>query len=150
MILLSRSSDRTGERRLHYVFNVTAGAIGLILSGVFSTHPVLSVVFLSISTLGIIGSIPLFWPIPTAFLRGTAAAAGIGIVNSVGNLGGYIGPNVPIWMKTISADPSAALYAIAGILVIGALLILMLIPESVNNRPAKSFNEGHARRPKSA
>jgi MFS family permease len=146
MILLSRSSDRTGERRLHYVFNVTVGAIGLILSGIFSTNPVLSVVFLSIATLGIIGSIPLFWPIPTAFLTGTAAAAGIGIVNSVGNLGGYIGPNVPIWVKAISADPSAALYAIAGILFIGALLILLFIPESVKSRPAVSFNEGHVRR----
>jgi MFS family permease len=132
MLLLSRSSDRTGERRLHYVFNVTAGGVGLILSGVFSSNPVLSVVFLSIATLGIIGSLPVFWPLPTAFLTGTAAAAGIGIVNSVGNLGGYIGPNVPIWVKTISGDPSAALYAISGILFIGAVPILLFIPDSVH------------------
>ncbi len=149
MILLSRSSDRTGERRLHYVCNVAAGGVGLILSGVFSSNPVLSVVFLSLATLGIIGSLPVFWPIPTAFLTGTAAAAGIGIVNSVGNLGGYIGPNVPIWAKTISRDPSAALYAIAGILFIGAVLMLLAIPESVN-RPAASFNDGQVHRAKDA
>ena len=99
MILLSRSSDRTGERRWHYALNVTMGCIGLILSGIFLASPVLSVVFLSVATAGVIGSIPLFWPIPSAFLAGTAAAAGIGIVNSIGNLGGYIGPNVTIWMK---------------------------------------------------
>ena len=122
MILLSRHSDRTGERRLHYVLNTAAGGLGLIFSGVFADHPVLAMIFLSIGTLGVIGSMPLFWPIPSAFLAGTAAAAGIGIVNSVGNLGGYIGPNVPVWVKRFSADPSAALYVIATALFLGAAL----------------------------
>ena len=132
MLLLSWNSDRTGERRLHYVLNVSAGALGLVLSGVFAADPVLSIIFLSIGTLGVIGSMPLFWPIPSAFLTGTAAAAGIGLVNSVGNLGGYVGPNVAIWVKPISSDPSAALYAIAGLLLIGAAITLFVIPKSVN------------------
>jgi MFS family permease len=137
MILLSRNSDRTGERRIHYFVNVTAGAIGLILSGIFASNPVLSVIFLSIGTLGVLGSMPLFWPIPSAFLAGTAAAAGIGIVNSVGNLGGYIGPNVPIWVKPFSNDPSAAMYVIAALLIIGGLLVLGFIPSSVNVSPGQ-------------
>jgi hypothetical protein len=128
MILLSRSSDRTGERRLHYVFNVTAGSLGLALSAVFSRHPVLAIVFLAIGTLGVIGSMPIFWPVPSTFLAGTAAAAGIGIVNSVGNLGGYVGPNIPVWMKGYSADPSVSLYVIAGVLLIGALIAFITIP----------------------
>jgi MFS family permease len=131
MILLSVHSDKTGERRLHYVFNVTAGAIGLVLSGVFASNPVLAIVFLSIGTLGVIGSMPLFWPLPSAFLAGTAAAAGIGIVNSVGNLGGYFGPNIPIWAKLISSDRSAALYIIAGILMIGAFLTYFFVPKNL-------------------
>lgn len=106
MVLLSRHSDRTGERRMHYVLNVTAGGLGLVLSGVFADYPILATIFLSIGTLGVIGSMPLFWPIPSAFLAGTAAAAGIGIVNSIGNLGGYVGPNVPVWMEHLSPDPS--------------------------------------------
>ena len=93
---------------------LVAGAVGLVLSGVFASNPVLAIIFLSIGTLGVIGSMPLFWPLPSAFLTGTAAAAGIGIVNSVGNLGGYIGPNVPVWAKLISSDRSAALYIICG------------------------------------
>ena len=113
MILLSRHSDRTGERRMHYIINVSCGGAGLILSGIFAAYPVLAILFLSIGTLGVIGSMPLFWPIPSAFLAGTAAAAGIGIVNSVGNLGGYVGPNIPIWVKGFSSDPSMALYVIA-------------------------------------
>ena len=134
MILLSRNSDKTGERRLHYVANVTAGAIGLILSGVFASQPVLAIIFLSIGTLGVIGSMPLFWPLPSAFLAGTAAAAGIGIVNSVGNLGGYFGPNIPIWAKAVSSDKSAALYIIAGILLIGAFLTYVFVPKTLRVR----------------
>ena len=131
MIFLSLHSDKTGERRLHYVFNVVAGAIGLVLSGIFASNPVLAIIFLSIGTLGVIGSMPLFWPLPSAFLAGTAAAAGIGIVNSVGNLGGYFGPNIPIWAKHVSSDRSAALYIIAGILMIGAFLTYFFIPKTL-------------------
>jgi len=138
MILLSRSSDRTGERRMHYVLTVSAGCVGLILSGVFASNPILSVIFLSIGTLGILGSMPIFWPIPSAFLTGTAAAAGIGIVNSIGNLGGYVGPNVPIWIKYYSRDPSAALYFIAFIMFLGGFLVLAFIPKSVNIKSESS------------
>jgi MFS family permease len=134
MILLSLHSDRTGERRLHYVVNVTAGAAGLILSGVFAGHPVLAVIFLSFGTLGVIGSMPLFWPLPSAFLAGTAAAAGIGLVNSVGNLGGYFGPNIPVWAKRFSANPSEALYIIAGILGLGASLTFFFVPRDLRVR----------------
>ena len=128
MVLLSRSSDRTGERRLHYVFNVAAGSLGLVLSAAFRNHPVLAITFLAIGTLGVIGSMPVFWPVPSAFLAGTASAAGIGIVNSVGNLGGYVGPNIPVWMKGYSGDAAVSLYVIAGVLLIGALIAFVAIP----------------------
>jgi nitrate/nitrite transporter NarK len=135
MVVLSYHSDKRGERRLHYVLNVTSGAIGLVLSGVFASHPVPAILFLSIGTLGVIGSMPLFWPMPSAFLAGTAAAAGIGIVNSVGNLGGYVGPNIPIWAKLVSSDPSAALYIIAAVLVIGACMAFFCMPRTLGVGP---------------
>jgi hypothetical protein len=72
---------------------------------------------------------------PSAFLTGTAAAAGIAIVNSVGNLGGYIGPNVPVWTRHISANPSAPLSVIAAMLLFGAALMLLFVPASVNAPP---------------
>ena len=103
----------------------------MVLSGLCASNPVLAILFLSISTLGVIGSMPLFWPLPSAFLAGTAAAAGIGIVNSVGNLGGYFGPNIPIWAKLISSDPSAALYIIAGIFMIETGLTYFFIPKTL-------------------
>ena len=134
MIILSRHSDKTGERRLHYVWNAFAGAIGLILSGVFASNPVLAIIFLSIGTLGVIGSMPLFWPLPSAFLTGTASAAGIGLVNSIGNLGGYFVPNIPVWAKLVSHDPSAALYIIAAVLIIGAIITFFFIPKDLRVR----------------
>jgi MFS family permease len=139
MILLSHHSDKTGERRLHYVLNVTAGAVGLILSGVFASRPVLAIIFLSIATVGVIGSMPLFWPLPSAFLAGTAAAAGIGVVNSVGNLGGYFGPNIPIWTRAISSDRSAALFIIAGILMVGAVLTYFFVPKTLRVKAGRSY-----------
>jgi len=134
MLLISRHSDQTGERRWHYALNATAGALGFALAGALGANPVLSIAFLSIGTLGVVGSMPLFWPIPSAFLTGTAAAAGIGIVNSIGNLGGYVGPNVPIWIKAISPDPAAAMYAMAILLLIGAAVTLLFIPSSLRVR----------------
>lgn len=131
MLALSRSSDRTGERRMHYVWNVLAGAAALVLCGLTAGHPYLNMLFLSIGTLGVIGSMPIFWPIPSAFLTGTAAAAGIGLVNSIGNLGGYVGPQVPIWVKAVSANPSAALYVIAIAMAVGAVITFFAIPKDL-------------------
>src|ERR1700751_6019823 len=131
MIFFALHSDKTGERRLHYVFNVVAGAIGLVLSGIFASNPVLAIIFLSIGTLGVIGSMALFWPLPSAFLAATAAAAGIGIANSAGNFGGCFGPNIPIWARHISSDRSAALYIIAGILMIGGFSTYFFIPKTL-------------------
>ncbi len=146
MMILSRSSDRTGERRMHYVYNVLVGALALVLCGLSAGHPYLNILFLSIGTLGVIGSMPIFWPIPSAFLTGTAAAAGIGLVNSIGNLGGYVGPQVPIWMKAVSSDPSAALYFIALAMFVGAVITFFAIPRDlyvrVGQAPERAKREG--------
>ncbi len=139
MILLGQHSDKAGERRLHYVVTVTVGAIALILTGAFASQPIVAIAFMSVATLGVIGSMPLFWPLPSAFLSGTAAAAGIGIVNSVGNLGGYFGPNIPVWAKAISPDREVGLYVISGALLVGALLTYLCIPKTL---PVKVSSEG--------
>jgi len=131
MIVVSRHSDKTGEWRLHYCCNMLMGAAGLVLSGVFAASPHVAIMFLSIATWGVIGSIPLFWPMPSAFLAGTAAAAGIGMINSIGNLGGYVGPNIAVWAKAISNDASAALYIIAAILCLGAAVTYFFMPRTV-------------------
>jgi MFS family permease len=133
MILLSRHSDRTGERRMHYVLNVVLGCIGLVLTGLFAGKPAAAVLGLSLAMLGVVGSMPIFWAIPPAFLAGTAAAAGIGLVNSVGNLGGFVGPHVKLAQRLHFWPPaSAPFYAMAAILFLSALLMFLFIPRDVH------------------
>ncbi len=85
-----------------------------------------SLAALSISAFGIWGTLGPFWAIPTAFLRGTAAAGGIALVNSVGNVGGFIGPIVVGWIRDATGGFTAGLLTLAGVLVIGAIVVLVM------------------------
>jgi MFS family permease len=143
MIILSRSSDKTGERRWHTALTALAGGIGYILAGIYAGNPVLSIIFLSLGTLGVLGAYPLFWTIPSSFMTGVAAATGIGLINSFGNLGGYIGPNISVWVKPFWANPSAALYIIAGFMFASALCVLIFIPSNftIVNRSTNTLSK---------
>jgi ACS family tartrate transporter-like MFS transporter len=91
MVVVARHSDRTGERRWHVAVAAFVAAVGLILTGIAGSAAV-EMVALCIASLGIYGALATFWSLPTALLSGTAAAAGIALINSVGNLGGFVGP----------------------------------------------------------
>lgn len=127
MFAIGRHSDRTGERGRHTMLSIFAGGLGLLLCGLCGHQPALSIAALSLATLGVLSAMPLFWTIPAGFLTDTAAAAGIGIINSLGNLGGYVGPNIPIWVKPYLPGDAAPLYAIAGILFAGSLLAALFV-----------------------
>lgn len=90
MVFVGRSSDRTRERTWHLALPLLAGAVGLIVAGVFGG--VIAFTSLCLAAAGIYAALGPFWTLPPAFLRGVAAAAGIAWINSVGNLGGFIGP----------------------------------------------------------
>jgi ACS family tartrate transporter-like MFS transporter len=77
---------------------------------------------------GASGAPPPFWQIPSIFLTGTAAAAGIALINSVGNLSGWLGPSVVGWLKDVTGTTSSGLYVVAGLEVLAALLILSFVP----------------------
>jgi MFS transporter, ACS family, tartrate transporter len=127
MLVWSQSSDRTRERKWHFIVACLLGAAGLIAAGALgSTYGAL--VAVAIATVGIYGSKPSFWPMPSEFLTGTAAAGGIALVNCIGNLGGFIGPYAVGWIKDSTGDFSAALYFLAGSAVLSALITLVLIP----------------------
>lgn len=100
MLLFGWSSDRTGERRWHTVIPMIAVGLGLLLSIPTQNHAVLAVAMFSLASAGLGGYLPSFWALPTRFLTGAAAAATIGLVNSVGNLGGFVGPYVVGYLNT--------------------------------------------------
>jgi ACS family tartrate transporter-like MFS transporter len=125
MILVSRSSDRTFERRYHVAISAILGATSLVLLGA-TRSPFYSVALLCLLAAGIYSSFGPFWALPSEFLTGYSAAAGIALINSVGNLGGFVGPYMIGRIATRTGNPYAGL-AIAGVaLFISAILVLLL------------------------
>jgi MFS transporter, ACS family, tartrate transporter len=123
MVLLSRSSDASGERRRHVAFSAIAGAAGLAAAGLFH-NPVLELAALSLAALGIWGTLGPFWALSSETLAGTGAAAGIALINSVGNLGGFLGPYLIGWIRTRTDSFSIALISLAMFPLIGAVITL--------------------------
>jgi MFS family permease len=131
MVALGASADRHRERRWHAGGPLIVGAITLVLSMMAGTHTILAVVLLSIAAAGIIPASPMFWAIPTSFLAGTAAAAGIATINSVANLGGFVAPAVVGYLKDVTHTNLIPMIVMAVIVCAGGLTAISL-PKSVN------------------
>ncbi|HEX6841293.1 MAG TPA: MFS transporter [Stellaceae bacterium] len=125
MIYWGRHSDRTGERKLHCAGALVLAALGIAGCGLFQ-DPTLRVVSIAIGGAGIFACLPVFWTLPTAFLSGTAAAAGIAIINAIGNLAGFAGPYVMGWLKDATGGFTAGLLTLAGAALIAAGIVLAL------------------------
>ena len=132
VVLIGRSSDRTGERRWHLVGCVLAGLIGYVVSASFGNNTVLLVIGLSIATTGLISSFALFWVYPPRVLTGVAAAGGIALINSIGQFGGVFAPYMVGRVKDLTGSASMGLYAIAGICGLAALLIAWGLPRKIH------------------
>ena len=127
MIYWGGHSDRTGERRWHCAGGMLVTMLGLLVLAVAHKSPIVSIVGLTLITVGWAGCVVTFWSLPTAFLSGTAAAAGIAWINSVGNLGGYFGPDLIGTIRTAAGGATeAAFFALAALALVGALIIILL------------------------
>ncbi|ELX11444.1 major facilitator transporter [Janthinobacterium sp. HH01] len=124
MVLAARHSDRSGERRWHAAAAAVAGALGLVAATIYSDNTVLAMAALSVATAGILTTFPIFWSLPTALLGGTAAAAGIALINSVGNLAGFASPYLVGAIKDASGSTANGIYLLAASLVAGAVLVV--------------------------
>jgi MFS family permease len=128
MVLFGRSSDRSGERRVHFAVASLLGAAGIVVSNLYRENTLAAMIGLSVATVGILATFPLFWPMPTALLGGTAAAAGIAWINSLGNLAGFFGPSIVGWITDWTKRSDYGLYVVAGALALGAMLVLFFVP----------------------
>jgi len=128
MYLMARSADRRLEYRWHSALAAIVGAIGLVLSVAFHGNAVLAMAGLTLATMGIMSTLPIFWGMPTAFLGGAAAAAGIALINSFGNLSGFSAPFLIGLIKDATQSTDAGLHMLAGLLVAGAVLVLLVKP----------------------
>jgi len=133
MILIGRSADRHRERRWHVIIPAMFGCAGLLLSTRYGHNTLLSMVSLTVATLGILTTLPLFWSLPTAFLTGTAAAAGIALINSFGNLAGFASPYLVGWLKDSTHSTDAGMVMMAVSMLVGAFLTWM-VPRAMVNK----------------
>jgi ACS family tartrate transporter-like MFS transporter len=126
ILVVGWHSDKTKERRWHTALAMMTASVGLLLSVVFGNYAVLAIAMLCVAAAGTAGYLPGFWALPTSFLTGTAAAASIGLINSFGNLGGFVGPYVVGFLskKTQSYYPGI-LYLSASALVASFLILAL-------------------------
>ena len=125
MVLWSRHSDRTNERSWHVVIACLVASSGLALAG-WSTGLVGVILTLTLVNIGISSAKPPLWSMPTLFLTGPAAAAGIATINSIGNLGGFAGPAMIGWIKQTTGSYAGGLYFVSALLVLSAVMTLAL------------------------
>jgi ACS family tartrate transporter-like MFS transporter len=124
MLLVGASSDRTGERRWHAAIVMVGGGIGYALVILAGGHPLLVVAAFCLVAAGVEGFMPAFWPLPTSFLTESAAAAAIGLINSFGNLGGFVGPYILGYVRTATNSFNIGLACLAVSMVLGAACVL--------------------------
>lgn len=126
MILFGAHSDKHGERRWHVTGALLVTAAGLVMLATVGTAIVPSMIALTLIAAGVLSAMSTFWSIPTQYLRGTAAAAGIAWINSIGNLGGHFGPDLIGRVRTATGGASGALFTLAAMVACGALVIALV------------------------
>ncbi|WP_423200411.1 Tartrate transporter [Cupriavidus sp. H19C3] len=128
MVLVGKHSDKTGERRWHVALGMIVAALGLVAVTFVHGSLVVALLVFSITTVGILTAMPLFWTIPTSYLSSSGAAGGIAVINSIGLIGGFASPSVLGWVKVTTGSLDNGLYTFALALVLGAILLLAAMP----------------------
>ena len=126
MVIIANHSDKTRERRWHVALPAFAGCLGLGLAVFFleNHYPLAAFFSLCLAASGIWSTLGPFWSLPTAFLGGTAAAGGVALINSIGNVGGFVGPYIIGYIKQTTQSFTSGMLVLAGTLLIAGFLAL--------------------------
>ena len=125
MFFWSRHADRTREHVWHVAIPLALG--GLAIAGaLYLRHPVAVMIPVIVAAVGIFSALPVFWALPSRFLTGAAAAGGIGLINSVGNLGGFAAPYATGALQDLTGGNRAGMWAVGIVMLIGAGLVVAL------------------------
>ena len=134
MVVVGLHSDRSGERRWHTAVPAFAGALALSAAA-YSTSVGPAIVLISVAVLGVFSMMGPFWAMPTSLLSGTAAAAGIAAINSIGNLGGFVGPYVIGLVRTSTGQFKGGLLLVSAALAISGMVVLRVRPSHGSKTP---------------
>lgn len=127
MLAFGYSADRQNERKWHLITAFIMAATGFALCVAWQNEPVLGVIALCLANMGVLSIPALFWSVPTAFLAGVTAAAGIAMINAIGNLAGFASPYMIGYLKDLTGRTDIALLVVASGLVLGALLVAVVL-----------------------
>ena len=134
MIVVGRHADKMRERRWHVIVPNTVAALGFILCTQAGNSTLIAMMGLTMAVVGVVTALPMFWALPTSFLGGTAAAAGIALVNCTGNLGGFFSPAIIGFLKTYTGTLNSGLFMVCGCMLMSSILIVTLVPAKLVNR----------------
>ena len=132
MVLAGRSADRHRERRWHVTGPLLMALVGLLMAANFSSNVVIVIIGLSLATMGALAGLSMFWPLPAAFLSSAAAAVGLALINSMGQVAGFVSPFLVGWIKDATGSTDIALYILSTVLFVGAMLVLVVPARLVN------------------
>ncbi|OAJ55130.1 MFS transporter [Paraburkholderia ginsengiterrae] len=142
MVLWAKHSDRSEERTWHVVIPCVVACLGFIFAG-SATTALMIILALVIVNVGISAAKAPLWAMPSVFLSGAGAAAGIAMINSIGNLGGFVGPFMIGWLKNVTGGYSAGLYVVGATLAVSAVVTLMLSRQAKQTPVAVGGRHGH-------
>ena len=125
MIVWARHGDRTKERVWHVAGPLILGGVAIPIT-LYLGSPVAAMIAVSICAIGIMAFLPSFWALPTTFLTGAAAASGIALINSVGNLSGFAAPYITGWLSDLTGNQKAGLWVVGGTMLVAAVITLVL------------------------
>jgi ACS family tartrate transporter-like MFS transporter len=125
-LLAGWSSDRFNERRLHATLPIILGALALGLMPLTQGNLFLTITLFMLAFAGFKAYMPAFWSLPNLFLTEAAAAGSIGLINSVGNLGGYLGPSLLGKVETLTGSYAGGLYYLSASLLVAASIVFKL------------------------
>ncbi len=132
MVICGRMSDAARERRWHIVIRGVLGTAGWVASVLFARDVVVAELALTVATTGVLVTLAQFWCLPTSVLAGAAAASGIAVINSVGNLAGFVSPYAVGWIIDATHSTTLGVYTLAACLIAGSLLVLTMPKHLVN------------------
>jgi ACS family tartrate transporter-like MFS transporter len=126
MVLVGRSSDRSGERFLHVAIPTAIGALGFIATGLLLAAPIAAMFALTVAAVGDYSTRGPFWALPGKFLSGSALAGAIALINAMGAVGGAVGPSIVGYLKDLTGSFLGPMLMLSGVLIAGCILTLIL------------------------
>ncbi|GAB2706033.1 MFS transporter [Nocardia thraciensis] len=136
MVWWGRHGDRTGERRWHVALPAILGGLAIPVA-LYLGNPFAAMTAVTVCAVGVMAALPTFWALPSTFLSGAAAAGGIALINSLGNVSGFAAPYITGWLKDLTGTQRAGLWVVGVYMVIAGLATLALRTRNVSRRDVR-------------